>query len=117
MKFIIKPTTFQSYSYIFTRENGETLLSSFNSYGSLDACLEAIRIFQKSAGNLKCFHFTSSGIGGYYYYLADEKGNPLAVSEMYYSNRIMRQSVRQANLLAKKTSIEVEAESRGLHIA
>ena len=110
MKALMKPTIFKTYAFVLLTGKDEPVLSSFRSYGSREECREAIEHLKECAVNPKCYHHTTSGIGGFYYYLGDEKGDPLAISEIYSSNRSMHQSISEVKKSVSQAKIEAYPE-------
>lgn len=106
----MKPTIFKTYTFVLLTGKNEPVLSSFRSYGSREECRDAIGRMKECAVNPKCYHHTTSGIGGYYYYLGDEKGDPLAMSEIFSSSRAMQQSISEVKKSVSHAKIEAYQE-------
>lgn len=111
MKVLMKPTFFKTYTFVLLTGEDQPVLSSFRSYGSREECRDAIERMKEFAVNPKCYHHTASGIGGYYYYLGDEKGDPLAMSEIFSSIRSMQQSISEVIKSVSHAKIESYQEA------
>jgi hypothetical protein len=105
MTFVISTTDFGHYQFCLSL--GENvLLNSLVTFPTLKHCKDSIQLLKECLNKANSLCSTFSSIGGHYFYVCDERRDPIAMSDIFSSKASMKRSMQLILRNASTANIE-----------